>query len=144
MNEEPEQEARIALLQYYSSKCTAHGTNILAIVIAFFAWVQAQSILPFPEYFHNWLNGYIFAGFLVLSVHQAIRLFVWGKLTNLALWVPFSGEMEKTRLHRLNDGCFEKLRRGSLLRIVSYSKRFLGAVIIIWILLGFVFSQWFF
>lgn len=143
MNEEFEQEARIALLQIYSSKCTAHGTNILAIVIAFLAWAEVQSILPFPEVSLNWLNGYFFGGFLVLSVHQIVRLLVWGKLTTQALWVPFSGEIEKNLLLRLNDACFEELRRKPLWRIISYAKRLLLYSFVAWIILGFGFSLWF-
>ena len=143
MDEEVEQKARIALFQHYSSKCTAHGTNILAIVIAFFAWVEVQSILPFPEFCRNLLNGYIFMGFLVLGGHQIVRLSVWSKLTTHALWVPFSGEVEKNLLLRLNDACFTKLRRKFLWRVLSYAKRLLVYSFIAWIIVCFGFSLWF-
>lgn len=86
---ELEQEARIALLQYYSSKSTLQATIVLSLVIAFFASLEAISILKL-----TWLYSLSFATFAFFTIRAFGRLVYWGNLTGTVLYVDFTSEIE--------------------------------------------------
>lgn len=86
-----EQEARIALLQHYSSKSSMQVTNILTVALGFFAFVTSIGTL------NNFLNSYtvifselVLGLFVALVVHSGFRLLYWGGLADKAISSDFS------------------------------------------------------
>jgi len=108
-----EQEARASLLQYYSSKCTAHGTNFLTIAIGFLTYVEvARYILPsFNSLLRSVFNSFFISIFVVIAVHQIVRLLVWARLTQIALSIPPSEKLENLCMHvRLEKACQDSFK----------------------------------
>jgi phosphotransferase system glucose/maltose/N-acetylglucosamine-specific IIC component len=97
--EELEQEARIALLNHYSSKSSNQVTNCLTIALIFFAFVTAIEPLRtlFGDGNISWLFGlsdkvlcdifiaFILSALMTVGVHTLLRLFYWGELASLIL-----------------------------------------------------------
>jgi len=95
-----EQNARMALLKYYSSECTAHGTYILTAVIALFAFLH---FLPFAGHPNKMVNASIVASILscfsTALTHFIGRSLFWGYLASNILCVkPRSYEKTTERL----------------------------------------------
>lgn len=106
-----EQEARTSPLVYYSSKCTAHGTNILAIAVASFAYVEA---ITFFSGFGRIIANSIMPAFVIVGFHQIVRLLVWARLTQIVLVADIEEVKEKwkkeipdhwNQLHKLDVTC---------------------------------------
>jgi hypothetical protein len=94
------QEARISLLQYYSSNCTVHGTNILAITIGFFASIE---ILNLPILIDkSILLSILIAFFASLIFHQVVRLAFLALLSEMTLHVDFPEKIERNLIDSLN------------------------------------------
>ena len=99
LKDELEQEARIALLQHFSSKSSDQVKNCLTIALGFFSFITA--IVPIRTLFGEgsipFLNGvsskmlcdiftaFILSSFVALSVHTLSRLFYWGDLATSVL-----------------------------------------------------------
>jgi len=105
-----EDEARKSILQYYSSKCTAHGTNILTIVVASFTYMEAAvKVLPsFDSLVRILVNSSIISILAFLAIHQIARFWWWARLTQIVLYVPLS-EKGDTVLQRLDRACRDRL-----------------------------------
>jgi hypothetical protein len=95
------QDARIALLKYYSSECVAHGAYLIALSVGFFGVVQVVSLLTSVDFFSVTpeLVGGIMANlmlsiFIVLFIRIFGRIFYWGHLTAAALNVKPKEESE--------------------------------------------------
>jgi hypothetical protein len=87
---ELEQDARIALLQHYSSKSSNQVTSALTIALIFFAFITAFDTLN--RILGSWAT-FVFslaiASFVALGVHTVIRLLYWGKLAGYAYSADF-------------------------------------------------------
>jgi phosphotransferase system glucose/maltose/N-acetylglucosamine-specific IIC component len=131
--EELEQEARIALLNHFSSKSSNQVTNGLTIALGFFAFIMAIEPLRtlFGEGNSLLLIGVpskmicdIFIAFILFSliavgVHTLLRLFYWGELASLILscemasrertvkqWAEIAKEPKQ-----IKENVIEKMRR---------------------------------
>lgn len=81
-----EQEARIALLQHFSSKSSNQVTNALTIALVFFAFIAALDALK--SFIGNWLPlffGLTIVFLFALAVHTVNRLLYWGTLASYVL-----------------------------------------------------------
>jgi cytochrome c-type biogenesis protein CcmH/NrfF len=87
------QEARIALLQHFSSKSTNQATMILTLVLAFFTFVQT---LQYIEKWREWLvlsyESWALALLTFLGVRAVGRLIRWGELADRILKVEPGSE----------------------------------------------------
>jgi hypothetical protein len=103
-----EQEARISLLQYYSSKCTSKATSILTIVVAFLAYVEAtqNTWKTLDLFWRSIVDSLVISIFFTLAHHQIARLFIWGRLTHYALSTSPIVALDKTLLKRLDEACY--------------------------------------
>jgi len=104
-----EQEARISLLEYYSSRCTAHGTNILTISIVFFTYMQTMFSLFSFSSLGRVLNSLFISGFLTLTFYQIVRLLWWARLTQIVL-LKTPPEGVDPLLYRLDNACQKGLK----------------------------------
>jgi hypothetical protein len=98
-NEDLEQEARIALLQHFSSKSSNQVTSALTIALIFFAF--ATAIEPVKSLFGNWSIPFlwsfsskilcevffaiILSALVALAFRTFTRLLFWGELSGLIL-----------------------------------------------------------
>ena len=90
---ELEQEARIALLQHFSSKSTSQATIILTTVLAFFAFVQTlQLIEKWLEWQVLLYESWILALLIFVGVRAVGRLIRWGMLADRILKVKLGSE----------------------------------------------------
>lgn len=120
------QDARIALLKYYSSECVAHGAYLIALAVGFFGLVEVVSLLTSVDFFFVTpeLAGGIVAS-LMLSVFSVLiicilgRTFYWGHLTTAVLNVKPKEESEVefeakrttvTFIQRLHVACVDYVR----------------------------------
>lgn len=92
------QNARMALLRYYSSECMAHGAYLLALAVAFLGFVEAT---PYALEFvtsvfsstlsEKFVTGIILSsmvsGLIFLAVYVLGRIVVWGYLRSAILKV---------------------------------------------------------
>ena len=148
MSTDLEQEVRISVLQHYSSKCTAHGTNLLAIAVASFAYVEAIDFIT--GFWRVIINSFFIPAFIVLFGHQIVRLLTWGRLSQIVLNVdPVKvGETwkveipsQKNMLHRLLYSCWIDFSRNPTNRLYSKMNSYLTNIrisIILGIILLFV------
>lgn len=127
-----EQEARSALLEYYSSECRAHGTYILSLALAVLAFIEI--ILPLKFTVILWdtcISGkivvsFIGASFGVLGLRLLTRTTFWGTLASLALEAAPINDQEfskrycralaertasSTLLAKLHHGCIRAFER---------------------------------
>jgi hypothetical protein len=103
--EEREQEARIALLQHFSSKSNNQVTSALTIALLFFAFIQSANLIR--AIIGNWSMPTLFGSvsskticdllfatllsfFVALSVRTISRLLYWGELAGLVLDVELA------------------------------------------------------
>lgn len=101
-DQKEEQDARTALLRYYSSECIAHGIYILTIVIALFTFLR---FFPFVEFPVGELKAFTLAlvldGFVTISICVVGRAFFWGYLARTMLFVkPLNYEDTAEHLKR--------------------------------------------
>jgi hypothetical protein len=83
-NEEKcEQDARIALLEHYSSKSTNQTIILLTEVFGFFTLVGLLSTIPYRYYLMIIALGF----FVCLVSHAFGRLVYWGSLARGIMWV---------------------------------------------------------
>jgi hypothetical protein len=121
------QDARTALLKYYSSKCLAHGTYLVAIAVAFYGFVKFVpfildptlniTILPLTtELTKSIMVSLPLSGFIALTVYVLGRTFFWSHLTTAILNVKpkekneVEYEPEQTTvtfLQQLHIACFD-------------------------------------
>lgn len=102
------QDARIALLRYYSFQCVAHGAYLVAIAVGLFSLVQltpsilefaaSVTLLPVPsEIVTSILFSLILSGFVVAIAYVIGRTFFWGHLATSILHVKPKEESEVER-----------------------------------------------
>ena len=119
------QDARIALLRYYSSEYIAHGAYLVALAVAFFGFVEFTPFIlefvtkiVFPSFSEEFVTAttlsLMASGFIVLFVYVLGRIIVWGYLRSAILSVkPKEGEgvgydaerASVTFLLQLHEGC---------------------------------------
>jgi len=124
------QDARIALLGYYSSECMTHSAYLVAIAIGLFGLVEATPlILGFatsvgflsstPELTTSIIASLILSVFIVLIIYILGRTFFWGYLTTAILNVKAKEESEVeceaerttvTFIQRLHLACVDYVR----------------------------------
>lgn len=99
------QDARMALLKYYSSECVAHGAYLVAMAVGFFglvaviprilSFVASVDSLPFtPELAGGIVASLILSIFIVLIIYVLGRTFFWCYLTTAILNVKPKEESE--------------------------------------------------
>jgi len=112
--------ARAALLKYYSSECMVHGTYIITIAIGLFGFVQVLPfIMPLEILKRVVLLGLISSILATLTIHILGRTFLWGYLASEILRVVPKKESEiktaegttVTSLQLLHQACTEYVRR---------------------------------
>ncbi|MGD0644046.1 MAG: hypothetical protein ABSA75_03980 [Candidatus Bathyarchaeia archaeon] len=102
---ELEQEARIALLQHYSSKSSNEATNTLTIALVFFAFISALATLrTIPGNWVIFISALVLASLIALTVHTALRLLYWGTLAGYAVQVDF---ITLKRLKKISDDTYK-------------------------------------
>jgi len=92
-----EQEARIALLQHYSSKSSNQATIILSLALAFLTFVQTVQYVPktfqyLPIDLKNLYICLFLWIFVFLVIRQVGRVFLWGELASSILFVKMLDE----------------------------------------------------
>lgn len=87
-NPEQEQSARESLLRHYSSECIAHGTYVLTVGIAIFAFFEFFPNFIFPnEVWQSLAFGFVLGGLFTLATQIVGRTFLWGYLAYVILWI---------------------------------------------------------
>jgi len=124
------QDARMALLRYYSSECMAHGAYLVALAVTFLGFVEfTPHILEFvtgvvfPTFSEEFVTDVILSlmasGFIVLFVYVLGRIVVWGYLRSAILGVRPKGgnavaydpERTMTFLLQLHEGCLGYVKK---------------------------------
>jgi len=107
------QDARTALLRYYSSECIAHGAYLLALAVAFLGFVEFKFVTATTL-------SLIAGGFIVLFVYVLGRTVVWGYLRSAILGVRPKREggvgydpesTAVTFLLQLHEGCVDYVKK---------------------------------
>jgi hypothetical protein len=118
-----EQDARIALLQHYSSKSTNQGVMILTSAILLFAFFQATSELskfaPNLNTTEIEISSAMFF-WLVLSflLRSMGRLILWGELAGAALYAKMLSEKEVS--NTIPSRLYDELKKESNKRNISF------------------------
>jgi len=81
------QDARIALLKYYSSECVAHGAYLIAISLGFLSLTEIDSIPFTSELVRSIAASLLLSLFTVLLVYTLGRTFFWSYLRTTILSV---------------------------------------------------------
>jgi hypothetical protein len=124
------QDARMALLSYYSSECIAHGAYLVALAIGFLGFVEASPrILGFAtsvlsptlpeELVRRIVLGLMASGFIVLVIYILGEAAVWGYLRSAILNVKpkEGGEMKleqgttATFMQQLHEACLDYVKK---------------------------------
>lgn len=118
------QDARVALLRYYSSECVAHSVYLLTLAVAFLAFVEFVTSVVFPTLSERFVTvailGLVTSVFIVLFVYVLGRIFVWGHLRSAILGVkPKEGNevacdlegVAVTFLLQLHEGCLDYVKK---------------------------------
>ena len=125
------QDARMALLRYYSSECVAHGAYLVALAVTFLGFVEfTPHILEFltgvvfptlsEEFVTDGILSLVASGFIVLFVYVLGRIVVWGYLRAAILSVRPKGgnavayDPERTTvtfLLQLHEGCLGYVKK---------------------------------
>ena len=124
------QDARMALLSYYSSECIAHGAYLVALAIGFLGLVEASPhILEFAtrvvsptlpeELARRTVLSLMASGFIVLVVYVLVRAVVWGYLRSAIVnvkpkeesEVKFEPETTVTFMQQLHEACFDYVKK---------------------------------
>ncbi len=149
------QDARIALLKYYSSECVAHGAYLVAIAVGFFAFVEVTppktgvDFLPFTSApARGIIASLVLSVFIILFIYVLGRTFFWGYLTMTILSVRPKGESEVkfeaertnvTFIQRLHVACIDYLKEKHKWSAVFYSLR-ISTLALIWFYMFVAFS----
>lgn len=149
------QDARIALLKYYSSECVAHGAYLVAIAVGFFALVEVAPLmtgvdfLPFTsELARGIVASLMLSVFIILFIYVLGRTFFWGYLTTVILSVKPKGknevefEAERTTvtfIQRLHVACVDYVREKHKWSGIFYTLR-ISTLALIWFYVFVVFS----
>ncbi len=88
------QDARIALLKYYSSECVAHGAYLIAISLGFLSLTEIDSIPFTSELARGIVASLILSVFIVLIIYILGRTFFWSYLRTTILNVKPKEESE--------------------------------------------------
>jgi hypothetical protein len=124
------QDARMALLSYYSSEGIAHGAYLVALAVGFLGFVEAgPHILGFAtsvlsptlpeEFVRRIILGLMASGFIVLVVYVLGRTVIWGYLRSAVLNVkPKEGDEVKleqgttaTFMQQLHEACLDYVKK---------------------------------
>ncbi len=148
------QDARTALLKYYSSKCVAHGAYLVAIAVAFYGFVKFipfildSTILPLTsELMKSSIVSLTLSGFIVLIVYVLSRTFFWSYLTTAILNIKPKeknevehepGQTTVTFLQQLHIACFNYVESKHKVSAKIY-KLGSGYLALIWIDLSVIF-----
>jgi len=148
------QDARTALLKYYSSKCVAHGAYLVAITVAFYGFVKFipfildSTILPLTsELMKSIIVSLTLSGFIVLIVYVLSRTFFWSYLTTAILNIRPKeknevehepGQTTVTFLQQLHIACFDYVESKHKVSAKIY-KLGSGYLALIWIDLSVIF-----
>ncbi len=148
------QDARTALLKYYSSKCVAHGAYLVAIAVAFYGFVKFipfildSTILPLTsELMKSSIVSLTLSGFIVLIVYVLSRTFFWSYLTTAILNIKPKeknevehepGQTTVTFLQQLHIACFDYVESKHKVSAKIY-KLGSGYLALIWIDLSVIF-----
>ena len=143
------QDARVALLSYYSSECIAHGAYLVALAVGFLGLVEAAPyILEFAVgvfspvlpggFVGRVVLGLVVSGFVVLVVYVFCRVVVWGYLRSAIVNVrpKGGGEVESgpgtivTFMQQLHGACLDYVRgkHGLWMRVYGLRVRYLALV----------------
>lgn len=144
------QDARMALLRYYSSECIAHGVYLLALAVAFLGFVEftlhiLESVTNFvfpnlsKEFATVTTLSLMASGFIVLVVYVLARIIVWSYLRSAILSVRPKGGSEVaydperttvTFLRQLHEGCLDyvKKKHGFWARLYGLRARHLAFI----------------
>jgi len=145
------QDARMALLSYYSSECIAHGAYLVALAVGFLGLVEAgPHILGFAtsvasptlpeELVRRIVLGLMASGFIVLVVYVLGRAVVWGYL-RLAIinvkpkegnGVKFEPGTTVTFMQQLHEACLDYVKRKHGVWTKLYGLR-AGHLALIWL-----------
>lgn len=152
------QDARTALLKYYSSKCIAHGAYLIAIAVAFYGFIKFISLILDPainitilplttELMKSITISLTVSGFIVLTVYVLGRTFFWTHLTTAILNVKpkekneIEYEPERTTatfLQQLHIACVNYVEHKHKISAKIY-KLGSGYLTLIWIDLAIIF-----
>jgi len=114
------QDARAALLKYYSSETIAHGAYLISLAVGFFGFMQLLPLFePIEALQRALLLGFFLSIFFGLVVHILGRTFFWGYLSSEVLWTTPLKESEikveegtGATLHvRLHQACSCRVRQ---------------------------------
>jgi len=153
------QDARMALLKYYSSECVAHGAYLVAMAVGFFGLVEATLVilksetsvdfLPFtPELVGGIVASLILSIFIVLIICILGRTFFWGYLTTAILNVKpkkesevecESGRTTVTFIQRLHVACVDYVMEKHRWSATIHTLR-ISTLALIWFYLFVVFT----
>jgi len=153
------QDARIALLRYYSSECVAHGAYLVALAVGFFGLVEvAPLIIEFvasvdflfftPELAGGILASLMLSIFIVLIIYILGRTFFWGYLTTVILKVKPKEESEveiesdgtaATFIQRLHLACIDYMREKHNWLAIVHKLR-ISTLLLIWFYLFIAFT----
>lgn len=152
------QDARAALLKYYSSKCVAHGAYLVAIAVAFYGFIKFIpfildsttniTVLPLTsELMKSIIVSLTLSGFIVLIVSVLSRTFFWSYLTTAILNIKPKeknevehepGQTTVTFLQQLHIACFDYVESKHKISAKIY-KLGSGYLALIWIDLSVIF-----
>ena len=100
-----EQDARIALLRYYSSECVTHGTYILTIAVLIFTSLEVYTrITLLNETATNLVFSFILSFLFTMGFYLLMRLILWGYLITPLMWIkPLTYEKAAEKLKCVQD-----------------------------------------
>ena len=153
------QDARIALLKYYSSECVAHGAYLVALAVGFFGLVEVTPLIlrfvasvdfiPFTlELARGIVASLILSVFIVLIIYILGRTFFWSYLTTAVLNVKPKEESEVeyeserttvTFVQRLHVACVDYVREKHRWSATFHTLR-ISTLALIWFYLFVVFN----
>jgi hypothetical protein len=116
------EEARIALLQLYSSKSTLQATVLLSLAVAFFAFIQTIPMFgQLNQWFLSLFYAFVLTAFVFFTIRAFGRLIYWGNMAGFVDRVSAISEDElkkelkehesPTYFLRLNHPCHLLLRK---------------------------------
>jgi len=151
------QDARMALLSYYSSECIAHGAYLVALAVGFLGLVEATPhILEFAtsvvsptlseEFVIRLILGLMASGFIVLVVYVLGRAVVLGYLRSAILnvkpkegsGVEFEPGTTVTFMQQLHEACLDYVKGKHGIWTKFYELK-VGYLALIWLNLFVVF-----
>jgi hypothetical protein len=151
LNDKDKQNARVALLSYYSSECIVHGAYLVALAVGFLGLVEAtphilefstgvfSSTLP-VELTRRIMLSLMASGFIILIVYALGRTAVWSYLRSAILNVKPKGgnklESEQgttaTFMQQLHEACFDHVKKKHRLWTKIYELK-TGHLALIWL-----------